>query len=126
MSMPSFASSAADRRAMASARGAIAAHRATFELFAGGATRATDPLEAAALARMAYTFGMFKHPGLLASPPLEALLNRLGREHVPGGAADPRSGDECVLHIATVVYETGGGHGRILERWLERDTKRVP
>src|SRR4051794_35349311 len=128
MSMPSFASSAADRRAMASARGAIAAHRATFELFAAGATRATDPLEAAALARMAYTFGMFKHPGLLVSPALEDLLNRLGREHVPGGSARAGSGAdrERVLHVATVVYETGGGHGRILERWIERDSERVP
>ena len=30
-----------------------------------------------------------------------------------------------MLHVATVVYETGG-HGRVLERWLERDGARTP
>ncbi len=116
----------ADRRALATARGAIEAHRADFELLARGAARATDPLEAAALARMAFTYGMFNHPGVLASAPLERLLHELGRAHVPGGeAARVPDGPERVLHVATVVYETGG-HGRVLERWLERDAARTP
>lgn len=117
----------ADRRALAQARGAIGEHRAAFELLAGGALRAADPLEAAALARMAYTYGMFNHPGVLASAPLERLLHELGREHVPGGAPPPPAAGrrERVLHVATVVYETGG-HGRVLERWLERDAERTP
>ncbi len=132
----------ADRRALARARGAIAEHRATFELLSTGALQAGDPLEAAAIARMAFTYGMFNHPGVLASAPLERLLHALGREHVPavadtGGAvtvhsrareADagaPPARRERVLHVATVVYETGG-HGRVLERWLERDAARTP
>ncbi len=137
----------ADRRALAHARGAIGEHRAAFELLAGGALRAEDPLEAAAFARMAYTYGMFNHPGVLASAPLERLLHGLGREHVPGAAggrpataphASPQlpaadgstapatpGRPERVLHVATVVYETGG-HGRVLERWLERDARRTP
>jgi glycosyltransferase involved in cell wall biosynthesis len=142
----------ADRLALARARGAIGEQRAGFELLAGAATRAADPLEAAALARMAFTYGMFNHPGMLASAPLERLLQTLGRTHVPGTPAAPGGGcsdeagsregapspaadaaataastgsPERVLHVATVVYETGG-HGRVLERWLERDRARTP
>jgi hypothetical protein len=116
----------ADRRALARARGAIGEHRAAFELLAAGALRAEDQLEAAALARMAFTYGMFNHPGVLSSAPLERLLHALGREHVPGSAVARVAGArERVLHVATVVYETGG-HGRVLERWLARDAARTP
>lgn len=115
---------AANHAALARARGAIAEHRAAFDALAGGALRAGDPLEAAALARMAFTYGMFNDTGLLASPPLERLLNELGRTHVPGDPAVRPTGDpQRVLHVATVVYETGG-HGRVLERWLARDRRR--
>jgi hypothetical protein len=126
-----FEDSPANRAALARAREAIAAARAGFEALEAGALEAGDPLEAAALARIAYTYGMFEHPGLLASAPLERLLHELGRAHVAGGAAVPaaatagRGAGERVLHVATVVYETGG-HGRVLERWLERDGARVP
>ncbi|HZV75515.1 MAG TPA: glycosyltransferase [Conexibacter sp.] len=123
-----FDDSPANREAIARARGAIAQQRVAFDAFEVGALGAEDPLEAAALARMAFTYGMFNHPGRLASAPLERLLHELGRAHVPGDpaagatdAADPRR----VLHVATVVYETGG-HGRVLERWLERDAQRTP
>lgn len=123
-----FEDSLANQTAIARARGAIAEHRAAFEAFEAGALRAEDPLEAAALARMAYTYAMFNLTGRYASAPLEQLLHRLGREHVPGdpGAAPaPEEGaPERVLHVATVVYETGG-HTRVLERWLERDTDRA-
>jgi hypothetical protein len=148
-----FDDSPANREALARARGAIAEHRAGFEAFEAGALRSQDPLEAAALARMAFTYGMLNHPGRLASASLERLLHELGRAHVPGDSAAaagsaprPRHADAAgqaaeagaagagacaagaprrVLHVATVVYETGG-HGRVLERWLERDAARTP
>jgi glycosyltransferase involved in cell wall biosynthesis len=115
----------ADRRALARARGAIGEHRAAFDLLVAGALHADDPLEAAAIARMAFTYGMFNHPGVLASAPLEQLLHALGREHVPGVAGRSPAAHGRVLHVATVVYETGG-HGRVLERWLARDAARTP
>jgi glycosyltransferase involved in cell wall biosynthesis len=142
-----FADSPANRAALARAQEALGAARAGFAALEAGALAARDPLEAAALARAAYTYGMFEHPGLLASGPLERLLHGLGREHVGGtavpaaggvraastpGAGGPATGaqaggarGERVLHVATVVYETGG-HGRVLERWLERDAARTP
>jgi hypothetical protein len=125
-----FEDSLANREALARARGAIAEQRAVFDAFEAGALRAEDPLEAAALARMAFTYAMFNHPGRLASAPLEQLLHELGRAHVPGDAAArpggvPGADPRRVLHVATVVYATGG-HGRVLERWLERDADRTP
>jgi glycosyltransferase involved in cell wall biosynthesis len=148
-----FHNSPANRAALARAHEAIAAARAGFEALEAAALRARDPLEAAALARMAYTYGMFEHPGLLASGSLERLLHELGGTHVPGGAPaavvrgergrSPGEGGmalaadgvrsaaagggarERVLHVATVVSETGG-HGRVLERWLARDAGRTP
>jgi hypothetical protein len=134
-----FEDSPANRAALARAREALAAARAGFEALEAGALAAGDPLEAAALARIAYTYGMFEHPGLLASTPLERLLHELGRAHVGGdvvpaalrgaraasGANGTAARGERVLHVATVVYETGG-HGRVLERWLERDAARTP
>ena len=123
---PPFEDCAQNSAALARARGAIAEQRAVFDAFEAGALRAEDPLEAAALARMAFTYGMFNHPGRLASAPLERLLHELGRAHMPGDPAVQRAGDpRRVLHVATVVYETGG-HGRVLERWLERDAERTP
>jgi len=133
MALPApFEDSPANRAALVRARDAIGAARAGFEALEAGALAAEDPLEAAALARIAYTYGMLEHPGLLASGPLERLLHGLGREHA-GGAVLPGAGAgaagapgrERVLHVATVVYETGG-HGRVLERWLERDAVRTP
>jgi hypothetical protein len=129
-----FPDSPANRAALARAHDAIARARAGFEALEAGALAAGDPLEAAALARIACTYAMFEHPGRLASGPLERLLHELGRAHVAGAApaaattARPAGGaarGERVLHVATVVYETGG-HGRVLERWLERDAARTP
>jgi hypothetical protein len=128
---PLFSSSTADRRVMASARGAIAQHRAEFSVLVNAALECADPLEAMALTRMAYEYAMFSHPGMLASPVLERLLNDTGRGLIPdavrtGPEADARPPKvERVLHVASEVYESGG-HGRVLERWIEHDRERVP
>jgi glycosyltransferase involved in cell wall biosynthesis len=136
---PLFSSSPADRRTMAGARGAIAQNRSEFSAIERAASDCDDPLEAVALARMAYEYAMYSHPGLLASAPLEQLLHDAGRRFVPGeekGAAAAwrpgappavaSAGDvKRVLHIATEVYESGG-HGRVLERWIEHDVQRIP
>jgi glycosyltransferase involved in cell wall biosynthesis len=121
---PLFSSSPADRRTMANARGAIARNRGELAAIEGAALDCDDPVEAVALARMAYEYAMFSHPGLLASPRLERLLHDLGRRFVPG-RDEHTPGDERVLHIATEVYESGG-HGRVLERWVEHDVERTP
>ena len=93
MALPApFEDSPANRAAIARAR--RRAWRPTRGLrgAGGGALRAGDPLEAAALARMAFTYGMFNHPGLLASGPLERLLHGLGRAWVPDDAAGGAGG----------------------------------
>lgn len=128
---PLFLGSPADRRTMAGARGAIAKHRVEFAAIEGAAVACEDQLEAAALARMAYEYAMFSHPGLLASAPLEQLLNDLGRRLVPASetagseSGDPADPPRRILHVATEVYESGG-HGRVLERWIEHDVDRIP
>jgi glycosyltransferase involved in cell wall biosynthesis len=121
-----FSSSTADRRTMAAARGAIAHNRAEFAALESAALACEDPLEAVALARMAYEYAMFNHPGLLTSVRLESLLHDFGRL-VPGTirACASATGAERVLHVASEVYESGG-HGRVLERWIEHDRERVP
>jgi hypothetical protein len=116
---------------MANARGAIAHHRAEFSVLVSAALECVDPLEAMALTRMAYEYAMFSHPGMLASPALEELLSDTGRSLIPdAGTTNPRGGAtsskvERVLHVASEVYESGG-HGRVLERWIEHDRERVP
>ncbi len=113
----------ANRAALARARGALAEHRSAFDAYAAAALRAEDPLESAALARTAYTYAMFNHPGRFACAPLERRLHELGRAHVPGDpGVSPAAAPRRVLHVATVVYETGG-HSRVLERWIERDPR---
>ncbi len=122
-----FLRSPADRRTMASARGTIAKNRGEFAAIEGAAVECDDPLEAVALARMAYEYALFSHPGLLASAPLEQLLHDVGQRLVPGLDDGPVNdgSPRRVLHVATEVYESGG-HGRVLERWIEHDVDRVP
>src|SRR5205807_6877976 len=72
------------------------------------------------------------HPGVLASPRLEAVLEQISRTHLPDpapltalGAARRAAGEtERVLIVATETYETGG-HTRILWRWIARNPDRV-
>jgi hypothetical protein len=115
----------ANREALARGRQAMAGQARVFGAFATAALGATDPHEAAGLAQIAYAYANRRHPGFMASPPLERLLNDLGREHVPGGEERPAGGDrpERVLHVTTQVYATGG-HTRVIERWIERDDTR--
>jgi glycosyltransferase involved in cell wall biosynthesis len=122
-----FLRSPADRRTMAGARGAIAKNRGEFAAIEGAAVECEDQLEAVALARMAYEYALFSHPGRLASAPLERLLHDAGRRLVRGSDAESVNADSPrrVLHVATEVYESGG-HGRVLERWIEHDADRVP
>lgn len=116
----------ANRLAIARGRQAMAGQADVFAAFAAAALRATDPLEAAGLAQIAYAWANRRHPGAMACPPLERLLNDLGRRHVGrGGRRADGAGATAgrVLHVATQVYATGG-HTRVLERWLERDAGR--
>lgn len=114
----------ANRLALARGRQAMDEQARVFRAFAAAALRATDPHEAAGLAQIAYAYANRRHPGFMSSPPLERLLNDLGRTHVAGGATQPpRSGPERVLHVTTQVYATGG-HTRVIERWMERDDAR--
>jgi glycosyltransferase involved in cell wall biosynthesis len=111
---------------MAEARGAIAHNRAEFTVLESAALSCDDPFEAAALTRMAYEYAIHNHPGMLTSAALERLLGDLGRRMVGAAAVGARTGPiERVLHVATEVYEYGG-HGRVLERWIEHDRQRIP
>jgi hypothetical protein len=117
---------AANRMALARGRQAMEEQARAFDSFAAAALRATDPLEAAGLAQIAYAYANRRHPGRMTSPPLERLINDLGRAHVPGGEQRlPHPGPERMLHVTTQVYATGG-HTRVLERWIERDRTRRP
>lgn len=129
-SAPSLLHSAANRAALARARGAIAEHERVFRAFEGRALRAAqedEPLAAAGYAQIALAYGTRSHPGVLVAPALERLLNGLGREHVPDrGEPTPHGGGgERVLHVFTEAYDIGG-HTRLALRWIERDVGRTP
>jgi hypothetical protein len=122
--MTTLLSGAADRRALARARGEIAMNLRDFRALEAHALRLEtdgDDLGAAAWARIAADAAARRHTGLLAAPALERLLNRLGRAHVPGDAgARPRPGS--VLHVLTEAYPVGG-HTKVAVNWVERDAR---
>jgi glycosyltransferase involved in cell wall biosynthesis len=70
-----------------------------------------------------------QHPGLFASPRLEAVLEAISRDHLPpapaaAGPASAATPRERVLIVVTETYATGG-HTRMVWRWIGRDPTRV-
>jgi hypothetical protein len=84
--------------------------------------------DAVATADTAAALAELNHPGVLASPRLEAVLERISRAHLPGAAPASASAvgpeKERVLIVVTETYATGG-HTRIVWRWVARDPGRV-
>ena len=83
--------------------------------------------DAAATAEAAAQLAEVNHPGVLASPRLEQLLERISRAHLPSHPehhppASP-AGRQRVLIVVTETYETGG-HTRMVWRWIGRDPTR--
>ncbi|WP_157861953.1 glycosyl transferase family 1 [Methylobacterium sp. Leaf361] len=119
--------------AAAVARSAQAAQkiRDNFAVFDDALRRAERLLEArrdsaaAAQATIAACIATDTHCGIFASPRLELLLNRIGRQ-VRGGTEIPFTRPtkvERVLHVATQVFPIGG-HTKMLRRWIESDPER--
>lgn len=107
------------------ARAGIAEQRSVFDAFRRAALEADDDRACAALAQAAHRFGWLRHPGIMVAADLERRIGEIGRRYVPGRPAE-RSGEvRRVLHVATEIYATGG-HTRVLERWIERDSGRRP
>lgn len=81
--------------------------------------------DAAAWAQIAADYAWRNHPGVFASPRLEAVLKAIGREALPPGEhrRPPNAPLGSVLHVLT---EAGpiGGHGRLARRWIEQDEQR--
>jgi hypothetical protein len=84
--------------------------------------------DAVATAGAASQLAEIQHPGVFASPRLEAVLEAISRDHLPpapAGATPPPAGSarERVLIVATETYATGG-HTRMVWRWIARDPPR--
>lgn len=83
---------------------------------------------AAAWVQVAADYAWHNHPGVFASPRLEAVLREIGRHGIPAGRASRRGLKEAgwpatVLHVLT---EAGpiGGHTRLAWRWMRQDMGR--
>jgi hypothetical protein len=80
--------------------------------------------DAVAAAAMGAHLAGVAHPGVLASPRLEAVLSSISRA-LPGlGPRRAPAAPERVLIVATATYAVGG-HTRTLWRWIARDPGRV-
>lgn len=87
--------------------------------------------EAAAIySQFAADYAWHNHPGAFVSAELEALLVNLGRRTLGEGltaktaaGSSPRPVNS-VLHVVTTAYQ-GGGHTRLLWRWMCQDDTRV-
>jgi hypothetical protein len=84
--------------------------------------RKGEPEAAVAIACAAAALAWTDHPGVHASPRLEAMLERIAADRLPALIRRTRSagGPRRVLHIASELYDTGG-HTRVLWRWIERE-----
>jgi glycosyltransferase involved in cell wall biosynthesis len=81
--------------------------------------------DAIATAAAAAHFAALNHPGVLASPRLDDLLERISDEHVDGQPLrTPTVGRQRVLVIVTEAHAVGE-HARLLWRWIARDPSRI-
>jgi len=103
---------------------AITRQRAVFlRLIAHGASELDKGRNetAAAYAQIAAHYAWHNHPGLFASPSLEALLRSLARMLPNPVPASPRTAG--VLHVLTTALPVGG-HTRLVWQWIRNDPER--
>jgi glycosyltransferase involved in cell wall biosynthesis len=103
---------------------AITRQRAVFlRLVAHGAweLRRGRAETAAAYAQIAANYAWHNHPGLFASPSLEALLRSLARTLTSPVPARPRTAG--ILHVLTTGLRVGG-HTRLVWQWIRNDPQR--
>jgi hypothetical protein len=107
---------------------AVAANRRALreleERVTGLADRGEDAL-AAAWAQVAGDLAWHSHPGIMASPAIDAALEAIGRRSCPRGPRTAGDGRRRVLHVVTESAAVGG-HSRMAWRWIERDAASVP
>lgn len=123
-----------DQAALARARQALVENNRLFHALESYALDAEDPNVFAGRASFAFEVGARHPPGVMVSTALEQRLRAIGLEQVSSGSAVVRHGErvapapgriERVLHVVTEGY-AGGGHTRLVERWMLSDRERTP